>query len=277
MIGAQSRFGSARVWRDLVKNLTLRDLRGQYNRSALGWAWSILNPLSLIVVYALVFSLFLRVEPPVGDPSGLHSFPFFLVAGLIPWTFLAVGLSRSAESITGNQSLVTKVYFPRSALPSSIVASAFVTFCVEMLVVMVFYLFGHGPQVLVWMPVVALIMLLQLAFVLGLGILVSVANVYFRDVQHLITVGLQPWFFLTPIIYPASVEALSRSLLGISGRQWLNINPMTHFVEAYHSALYDLRWPSPARWAAMIATVIVVWAVAISTYRRLEPRLAEEL
>lgn len=267
----------ARVWRDLVKNLTLRDLRGQYNRSALGWAWSILNPVSLIVVYALVFSLFLKVAPPVGDPSGMDSFPFFLVAGLIPWTFLAVGLSRSAESITGNQSLVTKVYFPRSALPTSIVASAFVTFCVEMVIVVAFFLFGHGPKVLVWVPVVLLIMLVQLAFVLGLGILASVANVYFRDVQHLITVGLQPWFFLTPIIYPASDAALESELFGISGRSWLNVNPMTHFVEAYHSALYDLRWPSPARWAVMLATVAVVWLLAIRTYRRLEPRLAEEL
>jgi len=265
------------VWRDLVKNLTLRDLRGQYNRSVLGWAWSILNPLSLIVVYAVVFSLILRVEPPVGDPSGLDSFAFFLVAGLIPWTFLAVGLSRSAESITGNQALVTKVYFPRSALPTSIVASAFVTFCIEMVVVIVFYLFGHGPRVLLWLPVVALIMLLQLAFVLGLGILASIANVYFSDVQHLITVGLQPWFFLTPIIFPASMDVLGREVLGISGRQWLNINPMTHFVEAYHSALYDLRWPSFGRWAAMLFTVVVVWVLAVTTYRRLEPRLAEEL
>lgn len=265
------------VRRELLANLTLRDLRSQYNRSVLGWAWSVLNPLILIVVYSVVFSVFLRVAPPVGDPSDLTSYGFFLVSGLLPWTFLAVGLSRSAESITGNQSLVTKVFFPRWSLPGSIVLSGFVTLLIEIGVLLVVFLLWTSNNVIVWMPVLAVVLAIQLAFVMALGVLVSVLNVYFRDVAHLINVGLQPWFFLTPIIYPLSTPQLNGSAFGVGYRTWFKLNPMTHFVEAYRNVLYDLRWPSATTWLAMFASVSIAGLLAVMTYRRLEPRIAEEI
>lgn len=276
MSGA-SASGGTDVRRELLTNLTLRDLRSQYNRSVLGWAWSVLNPLITIIVYSIVFSVFLRVAPPTGDPSGLTSYGFFLVSGLLPWTFLAVGLSRSSESITGNQSLVTKVFFPRWSLPGSIVLSGFVTLLIELAVLVVLFLVATSNNVLVWLPVLVVVLALQLVFVLALGVLVGVLNVYFRDIAHLIAVGLQPWFFLTPIIYPMSTPQLNGSALGVGYRTWLRVNPMTHFVEAYRNVLYDLRWPSASTWLALIVSVGVAVALAAVAYRRLEPRIAEEI
>jgi len=225
--GSGTGIAPAQVRRELVTNLTLRDLRSQYNRSVLGWAWSVLNPLITIVVYSVVFSVFLRVAPPTGDPSGLTSYGFFLVSGLLPWTFLAVGLSRSSESITGNQSLVTKVFFPRWSLPASIVFSGFITLLIELGVLLIVFLVASPNNPLVWLPVLAVILAIQLVFVLALGTIVSVLNVYFRDVSHLINVGLQPWFFLTPIIYPLSTPQLNGSGLGVSYRSWLQMCCMT--------------------------------------------------
>lgn len=265
------------VRRELLTNLTLRDLRSQYNRSVLGWAWSVLNPLILIVVYSVVFSVFLRVVPSTGDPSGLTSYGFFLVSGLLPWTFLAVGLSRASESITGNQSLVTKVFFPRWSLPGSIVLSGFVTLLIEICVLLVVFLLFTPNNVIFWMPVLVVVLALQLVFVLALGVMVSVLNVYFRDVAHLINVGLQPWFFLTPIIYPLSTPQLNGSAFGVTYRTWFKLNPMTHFIEAYRNVLYDLRWPSLTTWAAMLVSVTAAIVLAVVTYRRLEPRIAEEI
>lgn len=267
----------ADVRRDLLVNLTLRDLRSQYNRSVLGWAWTVLNPLITIVVYSLVFSIFLRVSPPVGDPSGLNSYGFFLVSALLPWTFLAVGLTRASESITGNQSLVTKVFFPRWTLPGSIVLSGFITLLIEMAVLLILFMVVTSNNVLVWLPVLAVVVLLQLLFVLGLGVLVSILNVYFRDISHLIGVGLQPWFFLTPIIYPLSTPQLNGEVGGIGYRTLLRLNPMTHFAEAYRNVLYDLRWPTLTVWVAMVISVAVALGLAGWAYRRLEPRIAEEI
>lgn len=263
--------------RDLVTNLTLRDLRGQYNRSVLGWAWSVLNPLVTIIVYSLVFSIFLRVEPPVGDPSGLNSFGFFLVTGLLPWTLLAVGLQRSAESITGNQGLVTKVYFPRWSLPASIVMSAFITFLIESAVLIIVFTVASDNNVWPWIPVMFVIAAIHLVFVMSLGVLAAVLNVYFRDVTHLITVGLQPWFFLTPIIYPITAIPADRELFGISYRSFIELNPMTHFAAAYRAIFYDLRFPELTSWLAMLASAAVLAAIATQVYRRLEPRIAEEI
>ena len=100
--------------RDLAVNLTLRELRGRYKRSVLGWTWSLLNPLATVAIYSLVFSFFLKVQPPVGKPSGLKSFALFLLCGLVPWNFFQNGLNMGLGSLVSNGNLIKKVYFPRS-------------------------------------------------------------------------------------------------------------------------------------------------------------------
>src|SRR3954471_18441096 len=104
---------------DLAINLTLRELRGRYKKSVLGWTWSLLNPLATVAIYSLVFSYFLKITPPVGDPSGLDSFALFLLCALIPWNFFQNGLTMGLSAIVGNGNLIKKVYFPRELLVAS--------------------------------------------------------------------------------------------------------------------------------------------------------------
>ncbi|MBA2326431.1 MAG: ABC transporter permease, partial [Actinobacteria bacterium] len=128
--------------RELAVNLTLRELRGRYKRSVLGWTWSLLNPLASVVIYSIVFSFFLKIEPPVGEPSGLHSFVLFLLCGLLPWNFLSSGANAAMGALVGNGNLIKKVYFPREILVGSAVAAHVITLLIELGVLVVVFLIG---------------------------------------------------------------------------------------------------------------------------------------
>lgn len=263
---------------ELLANLTLRELRGKFKRSTLGWLWSIINPLANILVYSVVFGVFLDVVPPVGVPSGLEVYALFLICGLLPWTFLANGLSGSASAIVSNEGLVKKVYFPRWVLPASAVLAWLASFGIEMLV------FGAvllvvGNMILPWLPLVIVLMLFQTTFVLGLGMVLAAVNVYFRDVQHFLAIFLNIWFYATPILYPPDLPPESTELLGIDVpvRALLALNPMAVFVDAYRNLLYDLHAPDLYQWGAIAIGSLATLAFGLWVFHRLEPRLAEEL
>lgn len=282
MAQAPTRFAGLTYPKELLANLTLRELRGKYKRSALGWAWSVINPTVTIVVYTVVFSFFLRVAPPVGVPSGLDSYAFFLMTGLLPWLYLSNGVTGSVGSLTANESLIKKVYFPRSVLPTSAVLAWLASFLIELGVLVVLLVAIAQVMVLPWIPVVVGIVALQTVFVLGLGLLFSPLNAYFRDVQHFVTIFLSVWFWATPILYPETVlldetTGASKTLAGIELTWLIDLNPMTHFSKAYRDALYNLRFPGATTWAAMAVSAVAMLTVGALVFRRLEPNLAEEL
>jgi len=262
---------------DLLMNLTLRDLRSKYKRSVLGWTWSVLNPLVAVVVYSAVFSIFLRIEPSVGDPSGLDSYAVFLLVTLLPWQFHVTSLTEANRSITANSSLITKIFFPRWVLPTSAVLARFLTLIVEMLVLLILIALWEGHNAFKWIPVVAALMILQLLFTIGLALMISAANVYFRDIQHFLMVALQPWMFLTPILYPLNLVPADKEFLGISYRTLYQLNPMVSWAKAYRNVLYDLRFPSLERWLAILSATFVVLYIGFKVFNRLEPRMAEEV
>src|SRR5919109_3317776 len=164
--------------RELTVNLMLRELRGRYKRSALGWTWSLLNPLSTVIVFSIVFAFFLKIDPPVGDPSGLDNFPMFLLCGLLPFNYLSNGMNGSLDALLANGNLIRKVYFPREVLVVSTIAALFVTLLVEFAVLCVLLLI-LGNMVLPWIPVLLGLAAIQSVFVLGIGLMLSVLNVYF--------------------------------------------------------------------------------------------------
>ncbi|MEC9000005.1 MAG: ABC transporter permease [Actinomycetota bacterium] len=262
---------------DLLVNLTLRDLRSKYKRSALGWTWSVLNPLVAVVVYSAVFSVFLRIQPSTGDPSGIRSYAVFLLVTLLPWQFHVTSLTEATRSITANGPLITKIWFPRWVLPTSSVLARFLTLLVEMAVLLVLVAVIEGHYAFAWIPVVLVLMTLQLVFTIGLALMVSAANVYFRDVQHFLGVALAPWMFLTPILYPLNMVPADREFLGIGYRTLYQLNPMVSWTKAYRNALYDLRFPSAERWLAILTATTVVLVLGAALFRRLEPRMAEEV
>jgi lipopolysaccharide transport system permease protein len=262
--------------RDLTVNLTLRELRGRYKRSALGWTWSLLNPLSTVLVFSVVFAFFLQIKPPVGHPSGLHNFAMFLLCGLLPFNYLSNGMNGSLDALLANSNLIRKVYFPREVLVVSTIGSLLITFLVELSVLCVILL-ALGNMVLPWIPVLLLLVAIQTVFVLGIGLMLSVFNVYFRDVKHFIGIALMALFYSAPIVYPIKFVEDAAKRTSFPLLRVYTLNPLVRLIDAYRAVLYDLRFP-----AFSDVAYVTVWAVAmlglgLLVFRRLDRRLAEEV
>jgi ABC-2 type transport system permease protein len=272
------------VWasRELLANLTMREIRGKYKRTVFGQLWSLANPLALMLIYTFVFGFIFRVKPAAGDPSGLDVFALWLLCGLLPWTFFATVVSTGLGSLVANANLIQKVYFTRIVLPLSTVASTVYNWLFEMAVLLI-ALSIVGGFVVPWIPLMLVIMVLLALFGSGIALLLSVANVYFRDTEYFLTIVLQMWMYLTPIIYPASLveteSAKHGGLLGtsITIADIYHLNPMEHFVNVFRQMLYDNRWPDPQEWLICACWAFGSFAVGIFVFRRSERNLAELL
>jgi ABC-type polysaccharide/polyol phosphate export permease len=264
--------------RELTLNLTLRELRGKYKRSVLGWTWSLLNPLSTVLIYSLVFSFFLKIQPPTGHPSGLHNFALFLLCGLLAWNFLSSAMNESMGSLVGNGNLIKKVYFPREVLVVATVGALLVSFLIE-LGVLVVILVVFGNMVLPWIPVLLLLVVIQTVFVLGIALVLSVLNVYFRDMKHLVGILLQALFYTAPIIYPIRLVPDRAVVLGwdIPLLYLYRLNPLVRLLSTYRDVLYNVRFPQLADLAYITVWAAVSLGVGLWVFTRLEGRLAEEV
>jgi ABC-2 type transport system permease protein len=261
---------SYRSNRELLINLTLRELRSKYKRSFLGWAWSMVNPLATMAVYTVVFRLFFRAHPGPGVHK-LNVYSLFLLCALLPWNFFSASLMGCIGSVVGNASLIQKTYFDRKLLPASNVAANFVSHLIEMALLTV-VLAGFGDwEAVAFVPVTLLFMLVMAVFALGLGLLFSALNVYFRDVQHFMNIILLVWVYLTPVIYPLNLDGIHKYLT------YLKINPMTEMTECFRSVLYYGHLPSLFQFGYFVAAAFVALIVGWAVFSRLEARMAEEL
>lgn len=265
--------------RELLGNLTRRELKGKYKGSVLGWGWSLLNPVATMLVFTFVFSLVLRQTPPPGARTGIDVYALWLLCGLLVWNLVANGVSAGMASLTTNANLIKKVWFPRETLVLSTVVALVVSLLVELLVLSVALAF-FGNVVLPWLPVVLVLTGLLTAFVTGLALVLAVANVYFRDLQYLVGIGLQIWFYATPVIYPAALvhaQLAGKQVLGVSMWSLYQLNPAYAFVEAFRDSLYDEQVPSAGRLAYLAAWAVVSLVLGAWVFRRYEGKLAEEL
>jgi ABC-2 type transport system permease protein len=276
-----SGLGELKRTRELLINLTLRDVRSRYKRTLLGNAWSLVNPLAAMLIYTVVFGFFLKIEPAPGEPSGLDVFALWLLCGLLPWTFLSNAMSAGMTALLNNANLVLKVYLPRSVLVASAVFALGVTFLIEMGVLSA-VIFAFGNNVILILPAVLVFMVLLTMFALGLGLVLSVANVYFRDTQHFVAIFLQIWFYLTPILYPLSYVQEAQNQLADDGHNvplvtLFKLNPLEHYVSVFRNLLYDNRFPSITDTLACVAAAVVTLVLGAWIFRKYEGRLAEEL
>src|SRR3954447_2868452 len=264
--------------RELVVNLTLRELRSKYKKSVLGWTWSLLNPVASVIIYTIVFSVFLSVQPPRGDPSGLKSFVLFLLCALVPWNFMSSTMTLSLDSLVMNANLIKKVYFPRELLVASSVASLDVTFLIE-LGVLGGILLLVGNTIIPWIPLVLLLVAMLTGTMLGWGMVLAVCNVYFRDVKHFMNIIIMALFYSAPIVYPVTLVPENREVAGVDVpvRAIYELNPIARFVEAFRAVLYDLRFPSWATMAYLMGWTIGSLLIGWWVFGKLEPRLAEEV
>jgi lipopolysaccharide transport system permease protein len=272
------------VWtsRELLVNLTQREIKGKYKRTVFGQLWSLVNPLALMLIYTLVFALILRVQPDPGSPSGLNVFALWLLCGLLPWTFLSVVINVGLGSLVANANLIQKVYFSRIVLPLSIVGSSVYNWLFEMAVLLI-ALSIAGGFVLPWIPLLLVAMLLITLFAAGIALMLSVLNVYFRDTQYFITLLLQIWMYLSPIIYPQSIVQRDSAMIGglagtpITVADLYGLNPMEHFVALFRQLLYDERWPDGSDFLICTGWAIASFAIGVWVFRRNERKLAEIL
>lgn len=268
--------------RELLVNLTMREVKGKYKRTVFGQLWSLANPLAAMLIYTFVFAYIMRVTPEPGDPSGLNVFALWLLCGLLPWTFLAGTINSGMTSIISNTGLIQKVHFNRLVLPLSNVAATAYNWLFEMAVLLIALTIA-GAFVLPWIPLMLVTMVLLTLFGAGLALMLSIANVYFRDTANFVGILLQIWMYLTPIIYPLNlVSDLSEragplfgtSLTVFDVFKW---NPMENFVLVFRQLLYDNRWPDPGALLACLIWSLATFAIGLAVFRRHEKKLAEAL
>ena len=265
---------------ELLWNLTQREVRGKYKRTALGQLWSLANPIAAIIVYTFIFSVVFEVPAQVGENSGLNNYALWLVCGLLPWLFFQSTVTQGVRSIVDNASLVQKVYFPRLVLPLSLTGAGLVNWTFEM-TVLVIALALFGAFVFPWLPLVLLFMLVLGVFAAGLAMILSIANVFFRDLAYLLTVILQFWFYLTPILYPISLvdnqSAEWGGLLGtpITLADIYRVNPMEPYVAIFRDLLYHNTFPEASSVIAAVSWAVVTFALGLWYFTKTEKRLAE--
>lgn len=268
----------ASLWsyRGLIWNFGKRDLKARYKGTVLGWLWTLVVPLATLLVYSVVFSTIMRNgAPEMGSGNG-NNFTLWLWAGLAPWNLFATGLNTAIGSMLATGQLMKKIYFP-AYVPvfGSLIATGLQTFIELGLLLVILAVVGNLG--LTWLLVPAWLAL-WVIFVAGICVALSILNVYFRDVTHLVSIALQLLFYATPIIYPPSLLANLPDHWYTPVIDWaINLNPMAHFIGGFRSLIWDLSWNTLGEWGIMVGLAGLSVLLAVWAYRRYGRDLVEEL
>lgn len=265
-------------YRELVENLVIRDLKVRYKNSILGFLWSLVNPLLLMLVFTVVFTVML---PNVVIPR----FPVFVLCALLPWNFFNTSLVGAVHSITQSGHLIKKVYFPREILPISVVFSNLANFLLALpvLLILVLVLGGQWTPLLVWVPVVLAV---QVCFTVGVAFILATLNVFYRDTSVILEVIMQAWFFLTPVFYPVDLLPEWKAVLGLMlpvRRLVYIFNPMASIIATFRSIIYGFTNgspPAPPAWDFFTRTAVTSVLVLVVGYwflTRYSHRFGEEV
>lgn len=232
-----------------------------------------LNPLSQMLIYTVVFGAIFGIQARQGDPSGIDIYSLYLLSGILPWGFINLICGLGLNSLIGNAALVRKVRFARETLIFSEVLFSLVQFSIEMTLLCVVLLI-FGSPLLPWLPMLLFLMLLLAVFTSGLALILSIGAVFFRDLKYLWTIISQMWFFATPVIYdPARVEEK------ISGF-WYSVyhwNPSTAFIRSFRHVTFDGRAPDWSDLAVLVVISFASLAIGLAVFSRFSRRIAEEL
>jgi len=267
------------AYRYLVHNLVARNLKVRYKNSLLGVAWSMLNPLLMMLVFTVVFTI-LAGSMDVAAP------PAFILAGLLPWTFFAGTVTAATRSLVDNAHLIKKVYFPREALPLSIMISNLVHFLIALPIYFILAIAFGIPGAeqgtfwpyLAWLPVVIAV---QAIFALGLSFFTATVNVFYRDMEIVMDTLILAWFFVTPVFYDFTKSfAATHVILGAEvpvSRIAFILNPMASIIAAYRDAIYYGRMIAPDFFLRTAITSVIILVVGYWFFQRHNWRFGEEL
>ena len=248
--------------RDLLWAWTGRTIRGRYQQSALGWLWAIIQPAATAAIFSLIFTLFIPVD------TGDIPYVVFSYAAVVPWALLSTSLMDMTISLVQNMSLVTKIYFPRETLPIAALLARLMDFGIAfgLLLLLIWYFqVPVEPMGLLYLPV---ILGIQLLLVMGLGLAGAALNIFYRDVQAMLTLGIQIWFYASPIIYPVTlVPEYLRDY-------YLIFNPMAGILEAYRAILLHNTLPGPYL-ALSGGIAFIIFMAGYGLFKRFEYQFAD--
>jgi lipopolysaccharide transport system permease protein len=247
--------------KDLLWSWTGRNIRARYQQSALGWLWAIFQPAAQVMIFTFIFTLVVPVD------TGEIPYPVFSYVAIVPWTLLASSLIDMSQTIVINMGLVTKIYFPREILPVAAMLARLMDFGIAVGLLIILMLIYQVPLFLPGLLFLPIILAIQLILILGLGLLSAAANVFFRDVQSLLALGLQLWFYASPIIYPVSMvpEHL---------RTFYYLNPMAGLIEAYRDVLLNNQLPGSYLIPSTIISLVIFW-LGVWFFKRIEFQFAD--
>ena len=220
-------------YRDLIRNLVVSEIKTRYKNSILGFVWSLLNPLAMMLVFTVVFGV-------LWPNQQMEKYPIFLLCGLLPWNFFAASVVSSMNSVLGNGNLIKKVYFPREVLTIAAVLAQLVNFLLALVVLfaaLLIFRTNFSP----WLWTLPFIILIQTCFSLGIGLVLSTLQVFYRDTQMAMEVVMLAWFFLTPVFYRAAQLPTTYQVAGIDlpvQRIMYILNPMASLINVYRDLLY---------------------------------------
>lgn len=249
-------------YREMIISLVKRDLKSKYKGSVLGFMWMFLNPLFQLIIYTIVFSVIMK--------SGIEQFYLFLFVALIPWLFFSTCLAAGTTVIFAQQDMIKKIYFPREVLPIAFTTSQFVNMLLSFVVIFVVFGVssrGLNPKVLIFLPIV---MLIEYLLSLGVTYIVSALTVYFRDLEHILSIVSMAWMYMTPILYDAST--VPEELLPL-----FNLNPMTPIIASYRDIFYYGVPPKPEDMLRAFVFAIIILIVGQFAFKYLQRHFAEEL
>lgn len=272
----------AGIWayRSLLLQLVRKELKVKYKNSTLGFVWSLFNPAMYLVVFFVVFEIVLR--------AGIPNFAIFILAGLLVWNLFLTSVAGSTTAITGNASLIHKVYFAREVLPLATVGAALVHFFLQSIVLVLALGVLQHPVSPAHLAMVPLALLVLLTLAAGLGLMTAALNVYLRDVQHIVELALILWFWMTPIVYQVR---LVTDRLDASNAWIAYLNPLTTIVVTFQRGIYNvvatdttaiLPESIGAGWYLTRLGGVGLFSLGVLlgslwVFRRIEGRFAEEL
>lgn len=259
-------------YRWLIRNLVVSEVKARYKNSVLGFVWSLLNPIAMMLVFTVIFGV-------LWPNQQIEKFPIFLLCGLLPWNFFSASVTSSMTSIVAHGNLVKKVYFPREVLPIAAVLAQLVNFLLAFLVLFV-ALVVFGSNFSPWLWLLPVIILIQTAFTVGMGLFLSTLHVFYRDTQMVMEVVMLAWFFLTPIFYTVSQLPASYPLWGITldvHRLFYILNPMASLINVYRDLLYNGYRTDPDFFIRTALTALVVLGFGYWFFARYADRFGEEV
>lgn len=252
-------------YRGLIQSLVARELKARYRGSVLGFVWSFINPLLLLLIYSFVFT---EIMP--NETAGVQPYAVFMFCGILPWTWFSASLTDAAGSLIAGGNLIKKVLFPAEVLPLVSVLANMVHFFLGLPILLVFLLVSRhypNPMDLVWFPVVVVV---QLVFASALALVLAALTVHFRDIRDILANVLMLWFFATPIIYPWFQPNVQQF-------RWLfNLNPFTHLAVSYQEILFFNGPLGHWKWLLALGTAsIALFLASYWLFDRLRDSFAE--